>query len=77
MDREEPPDIEICACARAKKVRFASKPETRVDFDEHPAVESESRVEKENLPEEVEPRVTYRDVRVSWRASSRIGRRPT
>ena len=74
MDREQPPDIEIGASARAKKVRFARRPETRVEFDEHPATESESRTERENLPEEVEPGVTYRDVRVSWRASSRIGR---
>jgi hypothetical protein len=28
--------------------------------------------ERENLPEEVEPGVTYRDVRIRWRAAARM-----
>ena len=35
-------------------------------------VESDSSSERENLPDQVEPGVTYRDAEVRWRAESRI-----
>ena len=34
--------------------------------------EGGSHTERENLPDEVEPRVTYRDVRVRWRAAAKL-----
>ncbi len=34
--------------------------------------EGGSHTERENLPDEVEPRVTYRDVRVRWRAGAKL-----
>jgi hypothetical protein len=42
--------------------------------DELERVEAEggSHTERENLPDEVEPGVTYRDVRVRWRAGARL-----
>ena len=42
----------------------------RVEFE--PAGESDSHTERENLPEEVEPGVTYRDVHVRWRGGAQI-----
>lgn len=77
--RVEGPDVEIGARVKAKKLRFRSKPETDVDFhgevrerERRSEIESGSGSERHNLPEEVEPGVTYRDVRVSWTAAARI-----
>jgi hypothetical protein len=47
---------------------------TRVKSDdgtEEIELDSESGSERENLPEEVEPGVTYRDVEVGWAARAR------
>ena len=81
------PDVEIGAPASAKKLRLRKKPKVEVSTrayrevdprlaDELERVEAEggSRTERENLPDEVEPGVTYRDVRVRWRASVRLRR---
>jgi hypothetical protein len=76
------PDIVIGAAARARRLRFRRKPETKVelkgrtrvrsdlDLDEV-QVESDSHTERKNLPEEVEPGVTYRNVEVGWVAGAR------
>jgi hypothetical protein len=78
-DRIEEPDVEIGAAFKAKKLRFRSKPETDVDFhgevrepERRSEIETASGSERHNLPEEVEPGVTYRDVRVRWSAAARI-----
>jgi hypothetical protein len=79
------PDVEIGAAASAKKLRFRRKPKvevkTHADHEIDPRVREElerveaeggSHSERENLPDEVEPGVTYRDVRVRWRAGARL-----
>lgn len=86
MTRRKPatsePDVEIGASAKARRLRFRRKPETRVEFHggtrvrsedriEEVELESESRSERRNLPDEVEPGVTYRDVEVGWAAKAR------
>jgi hypothetical protein len=79
---ESPPDIEIGARATAKRLRFRRKPQTKVDFDggtrvrkddriEEVELETDSKTERRNLPEEVEPGVTYRNVEVGWAARAR------
>ena len=70
IDRIERPDVEIGANVRAAKVRFARRPHVDVRFTGD--AETVSGSERENLPDEVEPGVTYRDVRVRWRAAARI-----
>jgi hypothetical protein len=76
------PDIEIGAAVRARKLRFRSKPKTNVEFEGHTHVRSDERIEdveiesesgseRHNLPEEVEPGVTYRNVEVGWAARAR------
>ena len=76
------PDIEIGAAAKARRLRFRRKPETEVEFEgrtrvrsddriEDVELETESRSERRNLPEEVEPGVTYRNVEVGWAARAR------
>ena len=66
------PDVDVSTRVRAKELRFGIVPEVKVWFDGEPAQESAIWSERENLPEEVEPGVTYRDVRVAWRAGARI-----
>jgi hypothetical protein len=65
---EPPPDIEIGARVKAKKLRFRSVPETEVRLSDG----SRPKSERKNLPERVEPDVTYRDVEVTWRAEARV-----
>ena len=72
---ELPPDVSIGARVKAKRVRFKEKPSTRVGFRGEPEVESASGSRRKNLPEEVEPGETYRDVEVVWVAGARIRER--
>jgi len=78
---EDEPDIEIGAAATAKKLRFRKKPRSDVEFEKRgeanlegiaPEIETSSGSERENLPDEVEPGVTYRDVKVRWGAAAKI-----
>jgi hypothetical protein len=79
---QRPPDIEIGARVTAKKLRFRRKPNTNVEFEggtrvrkddriEEVELETNSDSERRNLPEEVEPGVTYRNVEVGWSARAR------
>ncbi|HXS33894.1 MAG TPA: hypothetical protein VN758_09005 [Solirubrobacterales bacterium] len=79
-DRVEGADVEIGASVKAKQLRFRQKPKTRVELhgelrepDGHGELQTASGSERQNLPDEVEPGVTYRDVRVRWRAAARLG----
>jgi hypothetical protein len=70
---EEPvPDVEIGAMTRARRLRFRRVPDTGVTFEAEPEQVSDSHTERENLPDEAEPGVTYRDVEVRWRAGTRL-----
>jgi len=69
---DEVPDVDVFTSVRAKRLRFGAVPETRVWFEGEPGERSSSETERENLPEEVEPDVTYRDIAVHWRARSRV-----
>jgi hypothetical protein len=78
-DRIEDADVEIGASVKAKRLRFRSKPETDVELrgelrepEDRGELQTASGSERENLPEEVEPGVTYRDVSVRWRAAARL-----
>ena len=70
MDRE--PDVEIAARARADEVRLECKPEVRVRAYSNAPASSESVSERENLPDELQPGVTYRNVSVRWRLAARL-----
>jgi hypothetical protein len=78
-DRIGEPDVEIGASAKAKRLRFRKKPETNVDLhgelrepEGRGELQTASGSKRKNLPDEVEPGVTYRDVRVGWRAVARL-----
>jgi hypothetical protein len=77
--------VEIGAAASAKRLRFKRRPRVEVDThaesEIHPELarameriegEGHSHTERENLPDEVKPGVTYRDVRVRWHAVARL-----
>jgi hypothetical protein len=66
------PDIDIFTSVRAKELKFGKVPKTRLWFEGDPGHDSRSKVERENLPEEVEPGVTYRNVKVDWSVVSRL-----
>lgn len=67
---ERGPDIEIGATARAKELRFREKPDSEVRFRGESIEESDSGSVRRNLPDEVDPDVTYRDVEIGWRAAA-------
>lgn len=80
-DPAERPDIEIGASAKADRLRFRDKPKTDVTLHGEVVepsgrddIDMTSGSERKNLPEEVEPGVTYRDISVSWKATGRIER---
>jgi hypothetical protein len=71
-DPEREPDVEIAAAVRAEELRFECKPEVSVSaYADSPAV-AESGSERENLPDELEEGVTYRDFGVRWRLAARL-----
>jgi hypothetical protein len=72
LSDEEPGDVEIFTGVRARSLRFGKVPETKVSFEGEPAERSSSKTDRGNLPDEVEPDTTYRDVEVRWTARSRI-----
>jgi hypothetical protein len=70
IDRE--PDVEIAAAVRADELRFECKPEVEVSAYADSPAEAESGSERENLPDELEPGVTYRDFAIRWRVAARL-----
>jgi hypothetical protein len=69
---DEVPDVEVIASVRARELRFRTVPKVKVRFAGEPAFKATSWTERDNLPDQVEPGVTYRDVRVRWEARARI-----
>jgi hypothetical protein len=69
-DRE--PDLEIAAAVRADELRFECIPQVDVvAYADSPASAAQES-ERENLPDELEPGVTYRDLAVRWRVALRL-----
>ncbi len=73
-DKPENPDIVFTADVKAKELRFEEVPKTEVRFTGHPKGESASGTDRENLPDEAEPGVTYRDPKVRLRIASALAR---
>ena len=72
LSDEELADVEVFTGVRAEELRFGIVPDTKVWFEGEPAERSSSKTDRGNLPEEVEPDTTYRDIKVRWTARSRI-----
>jgi hypothetical protein len=66
------PDVEIAVALRAEELRFECKPKVDVvTYSDSPAT-AESASERENLPDNLETGVTYRDFAVRWRVAARL-----
>jgi hypothetical protein len=72
IDKPSDADIELEATVKSRKLRFTEVPSTKVAFHGDPGHESVDGTERGNLPEEVEPGVTYRDSWVRLRIASRL-----
>jgi hypothetical protein len=66
------PDVDFFTSVKAKELTFGQVPEQKVRYYGEPDHETEVEVERENIPEEPEEGVTYRDVKVSWSVLQRI-----
>ena len=66
------PDVSISARAKARELRFDAVPGTEVRFWGDPERESVSATERENLPDEVERGVEYRNAGVRLQIASRM-----
>lgn len=71
-EREREPDVEMSAKVRAKELRFEYKPEVRIGAYANSPADAEHVSERHNLPDDVEPGVTYRDIEVRWRLAARL-----
>lgn len=68
MDRE--PDLEIAAAIRADELRFECKPEVHVVVHSDSPASVQGVSERDNLPDELERGVTYRNFAIRWRAAA-------
>lgn len=69
---QRPPDIDFTATVKAEEMRFREVPDTDVRLSGSPDHDGESGSERMNLADEVEPGVTYRNVRVDYRLANRL-----
>ncbi len=68
--RDENADLSITARVTAESLRFEKVPNTRVEFTGKPARETVWEAERENLPQQVQPGVTYRNIGITLRITS-------
>lgn len=66
------PDLDFFTAVKARELTFGRVPEKKVSYEGDPDHETEVEVERENIPEDPEEGVAYRDVRVSWSVAQRI-----
>jgi hypothetical protein len=66
------PDVEIAALVRADELRFECTPQADVRVHADSPADAERVSDRENLPDQVEPGVTYRDIAVTWRVAARL-----
>lgn len=66
------PDLDFFTSVKAKELTFGRVPEKKIRYYGEPDHETEVEVERENIPEEPEVGVTYRDVKVNWSVLQRI-----
>ena len=70
---ERIPDFDLSISTRMKSVRFDVVPDVEVRWEGTREHRGETWEERENLPEELEPGVTYKDATVRWFASGDVG----
>ena len=63
-------DLSITARVTARELRFEKVPNPKVEFTGQPRRETVWESERENLPEQVQPGVTYRNIGITLRITS-------
>lgn len=63
-------DLSITARVTARELRFEKVPNPTVEFTGRPRRDTVWQAERENLPERVQPGVTYRDIGITLRITS-------
>jgi hypothetical protein len=63
-------DLSITARVTARELLFRQVPNPRVEFTGRPRRETVWEAERQNLPEQVQPGVTYRDIGITLRITS-------
>jgi hypothetical protein len=71
-ERSNHSEVEISATVKARELYFERVPETEVRFPGRPERESASGTDRVNLPDEVEPGVTYCDPEIRLRIASAL-----
>ncbi|TYB68778.1 hypothetical protein FXF51_09670 [Nonomuraea sp. PA05] len=66
------PDVEISASVTARELRFHARPEVSVHAEAGPGGECAWGSDRTNLPDQVEPDVTYRDIRIDFRVAAAL-----
>ncbi|HVG28363.1 MAG TPA: hypothetical protein VM864_01450 [Pyrinomonadaceae bacterium] len=69
---EEDADLVIIANVTAKELEFETAPNPKVEFPGQPRRETEWSAERTNLPPQVQPGVTYRDIGIRLKIVSRF-----
>jgi hypothetical protein len=64
------PDLSITARVTADSLRFEKVPDPKVEFTGRPRRDTLWKSERENLPEQVQPGVTYRNIGITLRITS-------
>lgn len=64
------PDLSITARVTADSLRFEKVPNPKVEFTGKPRRETVWQSERQNLPQQVQPGVTYRDIGITLRITS-------
>ena len=67
------PDFDLSISTRMQSVRFDVVPEVDVRWEGTGDHRGQTWEERENLPEQLEPGVTYEDAVVRWYASGHVG----
>ena len=63
-------DLSITARVTARELRFEKVPNPKVEFTGQPRRETVWEAERENLPDQVQPGVTYRNIGITLRITS-------
>jgi hypothetical protein len=70
VESARPNDLSITARVTAESLVFRRVPTPRVEFTGHPRRETSWEADRTNLPEQVQPGVTYRDIGITLRITS-------
>lgn len=70
--RPKRPDLDFFTSVKAKELTFGRVPEKKVRYYGEPDHDTQVEVERENIPEDPEEGVTYKDVKVNWSVAQRI-----